>query len=116
MFFISNWFPDATAAVQTWRPYSENLRPQDWADGRQEESWMYRVQRKQPWCMGHGNVSHEMDSDVNISPKVSCTVRYCYVTELRAYDFAIKDLLQITSSSKRGVICAGLCIIPLNCL
>ena len=31
---------------------------------------------------------------------------YCYVTELHAYDFVIKDFV-----IKRGIICAGPCII-----
>ena len=52
--------------------------------------------------MGYANVSHEMDSDLNISPKMSYGVIACgiVVIELHTYDFLIK----------RGIICARPCM------
>ena len=55
------------------------------------------------------NVSHEMDSNLNISPKMSYGVLECdivIVTELCAYDFVIKDFI-----IKKDVICARPCIL-----
>ena len=46
--------------------------------------------------------------NLNISPRMShCVLEcwYCYVTELHAYGFLIKDFV-----IKRGIICAGPCI------
>ena len=45
--------------------------------------------------VGFMNASQAMDSDLNISPKMSrCAwAWYRYLTELRAYDFAIKDFV-----------------------
>ena len=53
-----------------------------------------------------------MDRNVNISPKMSHGVLDCdcYVTELHAYDFAIKYFYVI----KRGVICARPCMVFSN--
>ena len=49
--------------------------------------------------VGYVNVSHEMDSNLNTSPEMSYGVLECdiVVTELHAYDFVIKDLVQIIS-------------------
>ena len=43
------------------------------------------------------NVSHKMDSNLNISPKMSYGVLECdnVVTEWHAYDFVIKDFYVI---------------------
>ena len=48
------------------------------------------------WLVGYVNVSHEMDSNLNISPKMSYGVlEYdSDVTELHAYDFVIKDIVR----------------------
>ena len=55
------------------------------------------------------NISHEMDNNLNISPKMSYGVSECdiVVTELHAYAFVIKDFYVI----KRGIICARPCIL-----
>ena len=33
-----------------------------------------KVRLARAWLVGYGNVSHEMDSNLNISPKMSCGV------------------------------------------
>lgn len=45
------------------------------------------------WLVEYVNVSHEMESNLNISPTMSYGVLQCdsYVTELLAYGFVIKD-------------------------
>ena len=42
---------------------------------------------------GYGNVSHEIDSSLNISPKMSHGVLECDIVMLHAYDFVIKDFV-----------------------
>ena len=53
--------------------------------------------------MGYVNVSHDRDSNLNISPKMPQGVLECdcYITELHAYDFVIKDFV-----IKSDIICA----------
>ena len=45
------------------------------------------------WLVEYVNVSHKMDSNLNISPKMSYAVFECaiVVTELHASDFVIQD-------------------------
>ena len=54
------------------------------------------------WLVRYVNVSREMDSNLNISPKMSCGVLECDSVMLQSddYDFAIKIKIG-------GVICAG---------
>ena len=58
--------------------------------------------------VGYMNVSPEMDSNLNMSPKLSHGVLECGSAMLQnyVYDFVIQDFYVI----HRGVICAGPCI------
>ena len=49
------------------------------------------------WWVRELSISHEIDSNLNISPKMSCGVLECDIvgTELRAYDFVMKALYVI---------------------
>ena len=65
------------------------------------------------WLVGYVNVSHEMDSNLDISPKMpyGClsAMLLRYRIELYAYEFVIRDFV-----IKRCVICATPCI-PIFC-
>ena len=49
------------------------------------------------WLAGYVNVSHEMDGNLNISPKMSHGVLEC-------------DIVMLQNCMLKGVICAGPCI------
>ena len=64
------------------------------------------------WLGGYVNASHEMDSNLNISPKMSCDVLECdIVRELHVYDSVINDFV-----IKRGIICARPCVCVCVCV
>ena len=62
--------------------------------------------------VGYVNVLHEMDSNLNTSPKMSHAVLACDIVMLQNHMLVFRN--ERVWNLKRGIICAGTCIMQVT--